>query len=190
MSAGCSNNDKRDAPTISINQDSDYEQTFNDLNLGVLFDFDFYLPHADERWVNLWVERYQDGKKDSEPLAELSYGNSPEEVDEGRLGFGMINPDSKDTMVFLYGPGISTQPIPIAENQSDLSTLRTSEFTIGKEEEALKLGKTIVLAVYRESGAESIRPFDVKDEESVKRVIQEDKTVLLLKLKVEEKNDK
>jgi hypothetical protein len=190
MSAGCSNNDKRDAPTISINQDSDYEQTFNDLNLGVLFDFDFYLPHADERWVNLWVERYQDGKKDPEPLAELSYGNSPEEVDEGRLGFGMINPDSKDTMVFLYGPGISTQPIPIAENQSDPSTLRTSEFTIGKEEEALKLGKTIVLAVYRESGAESIRPFDVKDEESVKRVIQEDKTVLLLKLKVEEKNDK
>jgi hypothetical protein len=187
MSAGCSNNDKRDAPTISINQDSDYEQTFNDLNMGVLFDFDFYLPHADERWVNLWVERYQDGKKDPEPLAELSYGNSPEEVDEGRLGFGMINPDSKDTMVFLYGPGVSTHPIPIAENQSDPSTLRTSEYAIGKEEEALKIGKTIVLAVYRESGGNSFRPLDVQDEESVKRVIQEVKTVLLLKLKVEEK---
>lgn len=133
------------------------------------------------------MERYQDGKKDPEPVAELSYGNSPEEVDEGRLGFGMIKPDSKDTMVFFYGPGVNTQPIPITENQSEPSTLRTSEYAIGKEEEALKIGKTIVLGVYRESGNNSFRPLDVQDEESVKGVIQEDKTVLLLKLKVEEK---
>jgi len=54
--------------------------TFEDLNLGILFDFDFTLPNADNSWVNLWVERYIDGEKESQRLTQLSYGNSPNEV--------------------------------------------------------------------------------------------------------------
>lgn len=48
LSLGCS--DENDTqPTISVNENSNYEKTFNDLKLGILFDFKFYLPQTDER---------------------------------------------------------------------------------------------------------------------------------------------
>lgn len=109
LSSGCTNSSGNIA-TISVNSDSKYVNTFEDLNLGILFDFHFKLPNAEKSWVNLWVERYKDGKKETQPLTQLSYGNSPNKVDEGQLGFGMINPYSEDTLVFLYGPGVRTQP--------------------------------------------------------------------------------
>lgn len=138
INVGCSDKDEVDAPTISINQNSEYEKTFRDLSLGVLFNFYFYLPSADKRWVTLWVERYIDGKKDSQPLTQLSYGNSPEDVDEGPLGFGMINENSEDALVFLYGPGASTQPSKI--DLKPMTSIGSSlEYAIGKEEVELKL---------------------------------------------------
>jgi hypothetical protein len=115
LGSGCSNSDDKTA-TISVNSDSEYVNTCKDLNLGILFDFDFTLPNADKSWVNLWVERYNNGTKETQPLAQLSYGNSPNEVDEGSMGFGMINPDTDETMVFLYGPEVRTQPQIIERN--------------------------------------------------------------------------
>ncbi len=190
ISLGCSNKQKPNTPTISINPDSEYENTFKDLNLGILFDFDFYLPSADKRWVNLWVERYNDGKKDSQPLTQLSYGNSPNKVEEGNLGFGMINPNSKDTLVFLYGPGVSMQP-SIIEKENKTYTLSSWDYAIGKgkEEMELKLGETKILAAYRETRSKSMSMIDLQDEESVNRIIKEDDMVLLLKIKVEENNE-
>jgi hypothetical protein len=84
IGVACSNQDhkREETPTISIHSDSDYVNTFDDLNLGVLFDFDFYMPNADERWVTLWVEKYVEGEKDSQSLAELSYGNSPAKTED------------------------------------------------------------------------------------------------------------
>ena len=57
LSSGCTNTSEKVA-TISVNSDSEYVNTFEDLNLGILFDFDFSLPNADKSWVNLWVDRY------------------------------------------------------------------------------------------------------------------------------------
>lgn len=184
---GCSDMSETGQPTISIKTDSEYEDTFKDLNLGVVFDFDFYLPHADKRWVNLWVERYSDGKKDSQPLTELSYGNNPEEVEKGQMGFGIIKPRTEDTLVFLYGPGVSVHPSRI---EQDFSTdvMSSWDYAIGKEKVELKLGETKILAAYKETGSNSMRSFDLQDEESVKKMIKENDTVLLLKIKVEEGN--
>ncbi|MFZ3579742.1 hypothetical protein [Virgibacillus sp. DJP39] len=50
ISVGCSNKNEPEAPTISIKSDSEYVNTFKDLNLGVVLDFYFYLPNADKRW--------------------------------------------------------------------------------------------------------------------------------------------
>src|SRR5699024_11873153 len=63
----CSDN-STNTPTISVSEESTYENTFIDLNLGVLFDFNLHLPHADHRWIKIWVEKYENGKKDTEPL--------------------------------------------------------------------------------------------------------------------------
>jgi dTDP-D-glucose 4,6-dehydratase len=92
-------------------------------------------------------------------------------------------------MVFLYGPGVHLQPAGIKETKSAPFILRNSEYAIGKDKKTLTIGDTIVLAAYRELG-ESLCPLDIDDAESIKRIIQEDSTVLLLKLKVETRNDK
>lgn len=186
MSSGCSISDDKTA-TISVNSKSDYVNTFEDLNLGILFDFDFTLPNADKSWVNLWVDRYNNGTKDTQPLTRLSYGNSPNKVDEGPMGFGMINPNSEDTMVFLYGPDVWTQP-KIIEKEFTENSLSTWDYAIGKGKVTLKMGETKVLAVYRETENGSLHSVDLQDEENVKEIIEQDDTVLVLKIKIEEKD--
>lgn len=186
IGTGCMNSSK-DKATISVNSNSEYVQTFKDLNIGILFDFHFKLPNADKSWVTLWVERYRDGKKESEPLTQLSYGNSPNEVEEGRLGFGMINPNSAESSVFLYGPSVTIPPSMI-EKKDKAKTLSTWDYAIGDEEVELEIGESKILAVYRETESNSMSTVDLLDEESINRMIDEDNTVLLLKLKIEEKN--
>lgn len=182
LGSGCTNSSGNIA-TISVNSDSEYVNTFEDLNLGILFDFHFKLPNADKSWVNLWVERYNGGKKESQPLTQLSYGNSPNKVDEGQLGFGIINPYPEDTLVFLYGPGVRTEP-SIIEIESKTDIFSAWDYAFGNEEVELELGETKILAVYRETGSNSISTVDLQDEEAVNRMIEQDDMVLLLKVKI------
>ncbi|MUK87829.1 hypothetical protein GMD78_05370 [Ornithinibacillus sp. L9] len=186
LSSGCTNSSE-DIATISVNSDSEFANTFEGLNLGILFDFNFKLPNADKSWVNLWVERYNDGKKDSQPLTQLSYGNSPNEFEEGNLGFGMINPNSEDTIVVLYGPGVSAQQ-SIIENESKTDIISSWNYAMDNKEVNLELGETKILAAYRETKSNSISTVDLQDEESIKRMIKQDDMVLLLKINIEEKN--
>ena len=183
VSSGCTNTSEKVA-TISVNSGSEYVNTFEDLNLGILFDFDFTLPNADKSWVNLWVDRYIDGEKESQPLIQLSYGNSPNEVEEGHLGFGMINPNSKSTLVFLYGPAVSTHP-SIIERESMTDVSSSWDYAIGNEKVDLDIGETKILAAYRETESNSIRTIDLQDEDSVNEMIKQDNMVLLLKVKIE-----
>lgn len=186
LSTGCSNSDDKTA-TISVNSDSEHVNTFKDLNLGILFDFDLTLPNADKSWVNLWVDRYNNGTKETQPLTQLYYGNSPNKVDEGSMGFGMINPNTEAPLVFLYGPDVRTQP-KIIEKESNANRLSTWDYAIGEDEVDLKKGETKILAVYRETENDSLYTVDLKNEANVKEIIEQDDTVLVLKVKIEEKN--
>lgn len=185
--SGCSQNENQKEPTIALNTDSEYHKTFENLNLGYIGDFEFYLPDADKRWVNIWVERYIDGVKDPEPLTQLSYGNSPNKVDEGSLGFGMINPYGEDTLVFLYAPGVSNQPAIIGKEKRP-DSISSWENAIGEEKVALKIDEPIILAAYRQTDNNSISSKNLQDEESINRMIREDDMVLLLKIVIEERD--
>src|SRR5690606_28084809 len=185
-SIGCSNSNEKKV-TISKKSDSEYVNTFEELFLGLLFDFELKLPKADKRWINLWVERYIDGKNDPEPLAHLSYGNSPKEYDEGKLGFGMINPSSEDSLLFLYGPNVRTHPTLI-ENEPKTDIFTAWDYAIGDEEVEIKMGETKVLAIYLESNSNFMRSLNLSDEESIKNIIKEHNTVLLLKIKIDERD--
>lgn len=171
--------------TISVNTDSEYANTFHDLNLGILFDFDFTLYNADKSWVNLWVERYINGEKESLPLTQLSFGNSPNKVDKGHLGFGLINPNSEHTLIFLYVPSGRTQP-SIIDKEHKMNILSSWDYAIGTEKVELKIGETKILAAYREKEGKSIRTFDLQDEDELNRMIEQHNVVLLLKIKIEE----
>ncbi|WP_217586267.1 hypothetical protein [Lentibacillus saliphilus] len=172
-------------PTISIAQDSNYEKTFDDLGLGILFDFNFYLPQADKRVVKLSVEKYENGRKASEPVAQLVYGNSLNEVDEGRLGFGMLNTDSEDMLSVLYSPHVSQ--IDAMNVSSDRPRASAWYYAFGEEEEIkLTLGEPQLLAAYRETEKSVIKIVDLQDEASVQQMIKDHDLVLLLKLTVKE----
>ncbi|CAH0240973.1 hypothetical protein [Peribacillus simplex] len=49
------------------------------------------LTNADKTWVNVSIESYKDGKQEPQLIDKLSYGLSPNKVEEGNLGFGIIN---------------------------------------------------------------------------------------------------
>jgi len=183
LSSGCTDANDKNA-TISVSSDSKYVKTFEDLSLGILFDFDFKLPNADESWVTLWVEQYKDGKKESEPLTELSYGESPNEDEEGHLGFGILHPNTDDASAFLYGPGVNIHPSHVeAESKTGMSS--TWHYAIDDAKEELELGEEQILAVYRETESSVISTVDLQDEEAINGMIEGDAMVLLLKIKIE-----
>ncbi|MBK5445006.1 MULTISPECIES: hypothetical protein [unclassified Peribacillus] len=181
--SGCTNKDS--IATISVNSDSEHTNTFKKLNLGELYDFDFKLNNADITWVNVWIESYKDGKQEPQPLAELSYGKSPNKVEEGNLGFGIIN--TNDTRLgFLYAPNVTATPQKIDKIHS-VGVFSRWDYAIGEDKVELKLGETYLLGAYRESNGNSIRTYNLQDENEVKKMISDDKIVFLLKIKIEEK---
>ncbi|MFJ6209761.1 hypothetical protein [Lysinibacillus sp. NPDC092081] len=183
--SGCTNQKETELTTISINTDSKYVSTFKDLNLGMLFDYNFKLNNADKSWVDLWVESYKDGQLESNSLTTLSYGQSPNKVEEGNIGFGIINSED-ESFAFLYGPSVKATPIKIDKIQSGAS-ISGWGYAIGDETVKLKLNETYVLGVYRESKGNSLRTYDLQDENEVKKMINDDHLVYLLKLKVHNK---
>ncbi|KWW21298.1 hypothetical protein AS888_17040 [Peribacillus simplex] len=184
--SGCTGQDNKDSiASISVNSDSEYTNTFKKLNVGELYDFDFKLNEADKTWVNVWMERYKDGKKEPQPFAKLSYGNSPNKVEEGNVGFGMINTNDS-RLVFLYAPHVTAPPQNIDKIHSD-HVFTGWDYAVGEDKMTLKLGETYVLGAYRESDGNSIRTYNLLDENEVKKMISDDKIVFLLKMKIEKK---
>ncbi|MFJ3389184.1 hypothetical protein [Lysinibacillus sp. NPDC086135] len=183
--SGCTNQKDTALATISINTDSKYVSTFKDLNLGIAQDFHFKLNNADKSWVDLWVESYKDGQWESNSLMALSYGQSPNKVEEGNIGFGIINTDD-ESFAFLYGPSVKANPIKIDKIQA-AGSISGWDYAIGDETVKLKLNETYLLGVYRESNRNSIRTYDLQNENEVKKMINDDHLVYLLKLKIHNK---
>ncbi|WP_197143199.1 hypothetical protein [Lysinibacillus sphaericus] len=182
--SGCTDQkEDTELATISTNTDSKYANTFKDLNLGILFDYNFKLNNADENWVDLWVERYKDGKLDSNSLTKLSYGQSPTEVEKGHIGFGILNTDD-ESFAFLYGPGMKSTPQKIGKIPSTENSVSGWYYAFGDETVKLKLNETYVLGVYSESKGNSLRTYDLQDENEVKKMIDDVHVVYLLKLKI------
>ena len=185
--SGCTNKDSR--ATISVTADSEHKNTFKDLHVGELYEFDFKLNQADKTWVNLWIERYENGKKDSQPLNELSYGKAPDKVQQGNLGFGIINTDD-DPLGFLYAPTSGSIPPQKLENIRSVGVFTGWDYAIEEEKEVeLKVGETYLLGAYRVSKGNSIRTYDLHNENEVKKMISDDKIVFLLKIKIDDYNE-
>ena len=184
---GCTSEKSTKIAYISANDNSHYQTTFSELNLGLVRDYQLMLPNADKSWVTIWVEGYRDGEKVGiAPLAELSYGLHPEKVSKGSMGIGIIRTGQKE-YVFLYAPGVSMGPTELDVSLMD-SGISGWEYAINNEQIGVETGKTVLLGAYRH-GEQSIRTYDLQDEGSVEEMIKEDKTVLLLKIRVDEQEE-
>ncbi len=96
--------------------------------------------------------------------------------------FGIINSDN-ESFAFLYGPSVKAAPIKI-DNIPSGASITGWENAIGDETVKLKLNETYLLGVYRESKGNSIRTYDLQDENAVKKMLHDDHLVYLLKLKI------
>lgn len=186
--SGSTNEDKKIA-YISSQVNSDYEKMFKRMGLGILFDYHLKLPAANQSWVTIWVEGYKDGNAEPVRITELSYGLSPNQVEEGPMGFGIINPNSEHASFLLYSPTGNVSPHPVEEKIfAPNATISTWDYAIGKETLELVAGETKILAVYRQA-ENSLKTYDYQDSNSIKQLIDESLTVLLLKIKVDERHE-
>lgn len=187
--AGCSSqaNEDEKIAYISSHVNSDYEKMFKKMGLGILFDYHLKLPSANQSWVTIWVEGYRNGAAEPVRITEISYGLSPNQVEEGLVGFGIINPNSDHPLFLLYSPTASVSPHPVEGKILDPNaTISTWDYAIGKEAIGLEAGETKILAVYRQA-ENSLKTYDYQDLKSINQILDESLTVLLLKIKVDEK---
>lgn len=188
ITIGCSNEDTEEevAASISINNDSKYISTFTELNLGDMFDFNLRLPNANRSIVTIWVEGYKDGSSmGQEPLTELSYRFSPNDVEENPMGLGIFN-HNFDSKLLIYASGgkVLSDPTDIEGYVLNESGVSTGDYAIGSEAITLESGEEKLLAAYRQAEY-SLRTIDYENEDSINKMIEEDDVVLLLKIIVE-----
>ncbi len=110
---------------------------------------------------------------------------SPNEIEEGNIGFGMLNREKGAYSAFLYAPSVKTglQTIEL----DSLERFSKWDYAIGDEKVDLKLNETYLLAAYRLSSGNSIRTYNIQDKADLEKMISEDHTVLLLKIEIEER---
>lgn len=172
-------------PRVSVKKDSSYAKTFQDLSLGVLYDFQLEVFQADKSRVSVWVEGYRDGKKTEPfPVTELSYGNSPNAVEKGSLVFGIIGPERTAPQLFLSSGGATMHPAGLGLDFFEKMEMSTWSYAIGNEAVELQDGKEQLLAVYRRA-TDELQGYDLTRPDEVERMIREDDLALLLKIKIE-----
>lgn len=184
FSSGCTNSNNSIA-TISVNTDSEYANTFEALQLGILFDFDFKLAKVDEvneRWVHMWVECYQEGEKQLQSIVNLSSGLSLDDMEEGNMGFGILNPNTEAASIILYTPNVSTAKD--IETLSFEGVFSNWDYAIGDGNVELQLNEPYTLAFYRQTSNNSIRSYDLANDNDIDQMINDDDVVFLLKIKI------
>lgn len=170
---------------VSVNTTSTYQKTFEELDLGLIFDYHLKLPRADESWVQLWVEGYSDGQQIEPELSILEYGQSSNQEEEGNIGVGIINPNNEERQVFLYGPSVSITPHTINQDIFLTEGISSWDYAIDNKQVGLAPGEEKIIAVYRQS-AGNMNAYSYEDEESIDKMIREDAVVILLKIRVDE----
>ncbi|UFU01086.1 hypothetical protein KO561_09175 [Radiobacillus kanasensis] len=169
---------------ISAKPNSDYNQTFEELGMGVVYDFQMTLPQADETWVKIWVDAYQSGKEiQSNPVGVLSYGLSPNEYEEGHIGLALVEEEGGNPLLVLYAPGVKTLPSQLSIPLDIVAGGNITDYAIGMEDIHLTEGETKLLAVHR-TVKDSAHLMDWNDATARQTMIQESETALLLKIKV------
>src|SRR6056297_1208791 len=188
-SIGCeaiNTNAKETVAYISRNNDSNYEKTFKELNLGKIFDYKYKLENANKTGVSLWLEGYENGEKiDPNPLRAYNYYLNPNKnSEEGKLGFGIVNSSDKNSSIFFYSPSSAVQPMDFNFTFNENNNIYTWRNAINDKTFEVKKGEEIILAVYREIKGNELTHYDYQKSDSIKEIIDKDSKVLLFKFKI------
>lgn len=119
-----------------------------------------------------------------EPFTLISYGLEPNEKSDGPLGIGTF--DTEDgSYLFLYTKDITMKPQKIDIPQTEYAA---SGWQYALEEETLEINQPYLLAVYRATDGE-MATYNWQDEKDVQQMIQDTHYALLIKMKLEEREN-
>lgn len=170
--------------TLTKTPDSDYMKTFEELSLGWLSDFHMKWENADKTGIRVWAEGYENGVKLEDNLFDIGIGNSPNTVEDGSFGYGLIESNGSEPLIFFYHPGGSLTPQKVPMDIFT-GTMWTWDYAIGEEEIHLEPGETRILAVYRETSGNSMESgYNYEDEDEIEELLSSTDKVILFKLKV------
>lgn len=185
MLSSCNRGDAKISDAIiSVNQESDYTSTFSELDLGIVFDYLLTIDRPENQLIEMWVESYQNGELEKEPLVQLIMNIDSQPVKKERFGLGIIKED-QSSQAFLYGPGVKASSVKFEKvpSQHGVSSWGT---TIGEKAENLQMNQTYLLGVYVESHSNSMHAYNYEDPEDIQTMIKENKRVYLLKVIIHE----
>lgn len=185
VAGGCSNETpERKIGTIAIHSNSDYEETLQSLNLGMVFDFHLNIPKSDRRWIHLWVESYHDQNID-EPIHVTDLQFTHEHSDKAiRVGCALINPDLVHPSIVLYGAG-ATSRFDQLEEFFEGATDWSWDYAIPNQTVDLTVGKEMVLGLVRKEGPYAGN-VDYQDPEVIRELVQDHEGVLVLKMEIKD----
>ncbi|MTI68630.1 MAG: hypothetical protein FH751_00040 [Firmicutes bacterium] len=95
---------------------------------------------------------------------------------------------NRERIILFIWTSVRNEPHKIEDNPISSEGVYAWDYVIGNETVALKLGETEIIGVYRQ-GIDSIRTYNLVDENAIKSMINENKAVHLLKIKVDERKE-
>ena len=184
---GCSIESKGDDTLayISHSKNLDYEKTFDELQLGRMFDYEYKLVNADKTSVQGWLELYEKGKMIDDNIGGFSYIIQPgKKGEEGNLGFGAIKSGNSKSSIFFYSPAFTMAPRNIEYNFNKSDGIEVWHDAINDQTLSIKKGEEVILAVYREIIGNELIEYNYQNPDSIEKIIKEDKRVVLFKFKI------
>ena len=183
--SGCNVSEASGGSTvIKVSENTDRQQAFTDLGLVSVLDFDVTWQDADETELVIWAEQYKGGKLDTEQI--ISFTTYSEEAKKkGHLGMGIVDAEDAPPMIVAYA--LESSMRVALEGKIDHSNAFYGWSSIDDEKVKLEIGKTYTIGAYRVSSDPSIRTYNLQSEDEVERMMKDDRTGFLLKVKLEKK---
>lgn len=169
---------------LTIQENSPHAETFTELGLGYLLNYNLELKEADRLWVKLWIEGYEDGQPiRSDSIIELSYGQHPEALYDGPLRWAILKLETDKVAMSLQSGGAKvTKTLDPALFESISGGFQTWDYAWPTDEAmTMEPSDTRVLGAIR-NGTTFIQPYDLREDAEVARMIAEEKQVFFLKM--------
>lgn len=182
LAAGCAKAEE-DKAIIKLKNPSKHQETFHELSLGELREFEFQYPKDENTETEIWIDYYINGKKQSNPTS-LTFRTVEADSEKALLGMGLIRHQEKEPILFLYGP---SQSIKDKRNEEEMwGKLQISGWQQHPEEKGITLGidEEVVITAYSGTILNETRMYDLSKKKELRKLINTHEVVLLLKAKL------
>ncbi|WP_028782254.1 hypothetical protein [Thalassobacillus devorans] len=182
LAAGCAKAEE-DKAIIKHKTPSKHQETFQELSLGKLREFELQYPKDENTDTEIWIDYYINGNKQSNPTS-LTIRTVDADNEKASLGMGLIRYQEKEPILFLYGPNQSIKDKRSKEEMWGKLQISGWQQHPGEKGITLETNKEVVITAYAGTTSNETRMYDLSKKEELKKLINTHEVVLLLKAKL------